>query len=261
MGQPGQDRGRVQRLWRYPVKSMLGESLTSALVTGSGVEGDRSWGVVDPASGRVLSAKREALLFSCRSRLDEDGTTVILPDKREFSLPDPELETALSDLLGRRVVIRPPEDEDDPRIEIGANSTTTEGEATEFKAPSGTFFDSAPIHLVTTSSLAALRELSPDLRIDERRFRPNFVIELEGSPTGFVEETWTGKEVAIGKSLKVEVLKPCSRCVMVTHGQDELPKERAVLQTVARKNDNNLGVLATVVNEGPVSVGDEAVLL
>lgn len=261
MGESGKDRGRVQGLWRYPVKSMLGESLTSALVTALGVQGDRSWGVVDPASGRVLSAKREALLFSCRSRLDGGATTVILPDDRAFSLPDPQLETALSDLLGRRVVIRSAEHEDDYRIEMGANSTTTEGEASEFKAPPGTFFDSAPIHLVTTSSLAALRELSPDVRIDERRFRPNFVVELEGSPTGFVEETWTGKEVAIGGSLKVEVLKPCSRCVMVTHEQDDLPKERAVLQTVARKNDNNLGVLARVVAGGPVSVGDEVVVL
>lgn len=49
--------GAVAALWRYPVKSMMGEELNSSQVTGRGLLGDRQFAVVDRATGKVGGAK------------------------------------------------------------------------------------------------------------------------------------------------------------------------------------------------------------
>jgi len=49
--------GQVIELWRYPVKSMLGEQLDAVEVNQRGLAGDRTYAVVDPAENRVGSAK------------------------------------------------------------------------------------------------------------------------------------------------------------------------------------------------------------
>ena len=49
----------VLELWRFPVKSLRGERLERAAVTEQGIEGDRGFGIVDDATGLVLTARRE----------------------------------------------------------------------------------------------------------------------------------------------------------------------------------------------------------
>jgi uncharacterized protein len=49
--------GEVVSLWRYPIKSMMGEELNSTYLTKRGVLGDRAYALIDPASGVVASAK------------------------------------------------------------------------------------------------------------------------------------------------------------------------------------------------------------
>ena len=49
--------GSVVGLWRYPVKSMMGEELNATEVTERGLVGDRQFAVVDPSTGRVAGAK------------------------------------------------------------------------------------------------------------------------------------------------------------------------------------------------------------
>ena len=46
---------KVTEVWRYPVKSMLGEELDQAEVETGGIQGDRQWAVVDAKSGVSLS--------------------------------------------------------------------------------------------------------------------------------------------------------------------------------------------------------------
>ena len=255
------ESGAIRSIWRYPVKSMLGESLESASVTERGVDGDRTYAVGDPLTGRVLSAKREPALMTFRARLEGRGAVnVTFPDGRDLPVTDPLVEQELSELVGRTLVVVQAGVGVPPRIEMGETSATTEGPASEFQGAAGTFFDSAEIHIVTTSSLAALRTLSPGSRIDERRFRPNFLVETDEFSEQFVEEEWVGRRVKIGSEVEIDVIKPCGRCVMVTHAQDELPRDKKVLQTVARRNENNLGVLATVVAGGRVRLGDRLVV-
>src|SRR5207253_6157726 len=58
MSQSAQDVvGSVVSLWRYPVKSMLGEELNAVEVTDRGLLGDRAYALVDSSDGKVASAK------------------------------------------------------------------------------------------------------------------------------------------------------------------------------------------------------------
>ena len=93
----------------------------------------------------------------------------------------------------------------------------------------------------------------PQGQFDVARFRPNLIIEVDGE--GFVEERWVGATIAIGTA-RLEVVKPTSRCVMTTRAQVGMPRDLDILKTINRVNDGNLGVLANVVGEGTVSVGD-----
>src|ERR1700760_4593845 len=68
------DLGSVVSLWRYPVKSMLGEELNAAEVTKHGLSGDRAYALVDSSDGKIASAKNPGKwprLFDFRAALVE----------------------------------------------------------------------------------------------------------------------------------------------------------------------------------------------
>src|SRR4051794_34705424 len=96
----------VASLWRFPVKSMGGERLTALELEGHGVVGDRGWGVRDGIAGVVLTAKRCPALLEARAEVVDGATTVVtLPDGEPLEAGDPALDVALSDWLGRQVVL------------------------------------------------------------------------------------------------------------------------------------------------------------
>ncbi|TMA53842.1 MAG: MOSC domain-containing protein [Deltaproteobacteria bacterium] len=112
-----------------------------------------------------------------------------------------------------------------------------------------------PLHLLTTASLRALGRLNPASRFDRRRFRPNFLIEPEAGTDELVESAWSGATLRVGgATVKVEM--PTPRCSMTTQPQADLAKDPAVLRTVVRHANQNLGVYAGVVEPGHVAVGD-----
>jgi uncharacterized protein YcbX len=120
---------------------------------------------------------------------------------------------------------------------------------TDETMPSQTFFDIAVIHLLTTSTINRLRELYPDGRFEVRRFRPNIVVESEasGEKKDFIENSWVCKKITIGEEdIVLRVTAPCTRCVMITLPQGDLPKDLGILSTVARYNKVNVGVYASV---------------
>jgi uncharacterized protein YcbX len=136
----------------------------------------------------------------------------------------------------------------------------TEGGSTvDFPVVNG-FFDLGSLHLLTTSTLDTLRSLNPSARFEPRRFRPNFVIST-GDATGFVENDWPGKTLAIGDNVRVKVMAPTLRCIVTTLPQDDLPNEPDVLKTAAAHNNANVGVYALVEQGGWVRRGDEVRLV
>jgi uncharacterized protein YcbX len=244
--------GRVRELRRYPVKSLLGERLEAASLTSAGLAGDRLWAVRDAATGRLLSAKRVPALLGCAARLRDGSVELVWPDGTRARHDDRNVAGRLSAVVGREVELVARRADLLPTFE-GADP---EGRTEVFTGPPGTFFDSAPLHVLTDATLRALEaEHAP--AGDLRRFRPNIVVEVGGELDGFVENHWIGLALAFGDRARARINKSCARCVLVTHGQEELPADRAVLRTVTRVNDNVAGVLATVAVPGPVRVGDE----
>ena len=124
----------------------------------------------------------------------------------------------------------------------------------------GTFFDAAPVHIVTTSTIDQLRKLYPEGRFEARRFRPNLVVDTDKA-TGFVENDWAGKTLAIGDEVRLEIANACPRCVMTTLAQGDLPKDYGILSTIVQKNKGNVGVYAKVVQGGKVCRGDSVRLI
>lgn len=265
--------GSVVCLWRYPVKSMMGEELNAAEITERGLVGDRVYAVIDPTNNKVASVKNPSKwgkLFGCRAAFlappqrDQKSPPVriTLPEGTVVSSEQPDLDQILSRVLGRAgtfAASAPPApslEEYWPDLVGLAHRETVTDEA----MPAGTFFDCAVIHLLTTSTIDRLRELYPQGRFEVRRFRPNIVVEVTSGSTGFVENDWIGRTLAIGNDVRIKVAGPCPRCVMTTWPQSDLPKDYGILRTAAKHNQANVGIYAAVVTGGTIRCGDALTL-
>jgi uncharacterized protein YcbX len=272
--------GSVQSLWRYPVKSMLGEELEACEVTERGFRGDRAYALVDAEDGKVASTKNPrkwARLFECRARFFDEGSElrITLPDGATVSAGDPAAADLLSGVLGRKATLRtsvagPPVIEE-LWLDGAPDGRAVTDETIARGSPAGTFFDYSVVHLVTTGTLTRLAELYPAGRFDVRRFRPNLVVSTaDDGAAEFVENDWIGKTVAIGDSVRLAVTDPCARCVMTTLAQEDLPADPGILRTAARHNSlvggdgrgpegvypASVGVYAKVLSGGVVRRGD-----
>ncbi len=266
--------GSVVSLWRYPVKSMMGEELNATDVTEHGVLGDRAYALVDTSDGKLVSAKNPRKwpgLFDYRAafidppRVDQDAPPVriTLPDGAMATSGQDDVNRIVSAALGRAVTLEtsPPEqpslEEYWPDIEGLDHRDTVTNES----LPSGAFFDGAAIHLLTTSTLGALRRAHPEGRFEVRRFRPNIVVESTPGDSDFPENTWIGRTIAIGEQVRISITGPCPRCVMTTLAQGDLPVDRGILRTAAKENEAHVGVYAQVVQGGAIKRGDQITLV
>ncbi len=232
--------GVVERIWRYPVKSMLGEPLQSAELVQRGLVGDRRYAVRD-ADGKLGSGKSnrrfrkfEALLAST-ARYGPDGVVVLtLPDGRTVRVDEDRVHDELRAALGR----------DSVRLAAEADLS---------------HHDEAPVHLVTTASLGWLADAVPAATVDERRLRPNLLVRTE-QRAGLVEDAWVGRPLRIGGQVRLQVTHRTERCAMANAAQPGLEHCGDILKTVAGRNDMRLGVHADVLAGGTVRLGDPVVL-
>src|SRR5439155_4139574 len=98
-----------------------------------------------------------------------------------------------------------------------------------------------------------LRELYPEVRFEVRRCRANIVIESTASgEKDFIENLWIGNKITIGEDIVLRATSPCTRCVMTTLPQGDLPKDLGILSTIARYNQVNAGVYASVHRGGTI---------
>lgn len=246
----------VAQLWRFPVKSMQGSPVDELTVGPSGVEGDRGWAVVDPAAGKVLSAKRWAPLLLASAAADGDGTvTITLPDGSTHAAGDPATDAAVSAWLDHEVRVQRPPAGDGLPYELPTEAWDDSSEHWEFPGPpGGPFVDLAAAHLLTTASLRAAAALHPDGEWDVRRFRPTALVDADGD--GFVEDDWVGRSVALGDEVVLAPFMPTVRCAMTTRAQPGLARDVAIATTLNRHHSLNLGVYCAVEQPGVVRVGD-----
>jgi uncharacterized protein len=231
--------GVVASLHRYPVKSMRGEPLAALDLDRRGVVGDRMFAVQDGA-GRLGSGKNTRRfravegLIHCAARYDGDVPEVRMPDGSVVRASDPAVHDVLSRWLGLDVRL--------------------------VRESAVSHLDAAPVHLITTASLARVRTAHPHARVDERRFRPNLLVRTDPTtPPGFVEDTWVGRTLRVGAA-RLEVTEATERCVMVNAAQDDLDAAPGLLRSLADVNDLCLGVYARVVNPARISRGDAVVV-
>jgi uncharacterized protein len=262
--------GSIVSLWRYPVKSMLGEELNASEVTKRGLLGDRAYALVDSADGKVASAKNPRKwpqLFDCRAALADvpragvkaPPVRVTLPDGTIVNSEQSDLNQIFSKVLKREVKLSGLPDVQTATAEEywpDIEGLDHRNAVTDFPLPEGTFFDCALVHLLTTATLDRLRGLYPQGRFEVRRFRPNIVVETANVERDFVENAWIGQVLAIGDSVRLSVTGPCPRCVMTTLPQGDLPKDTGILRAAAQHNRANIGIYASVLEAGTVRRGD-----
>jgi uncharacterized protein YcbX len=256
--------GTIRALWRFPVKSMLGEELDAADLSDGGIVGDRAYALRDRETGKVASAKHPKLwpnLLACRAAFVE-------PPRPDNELPPARIELAdgnsvlsdaadvdgvLSRFFGRDVELahaaqngytidqyHPDEENYDPEghrdevVEARLGAAFFNERGLPSAVPEGSFFDLYPLSILTTSSLDQLGELEPECRFDARRFRMNVIVDTPAR--GFVENEWVGRTLAIGDHVRIGVALPDPRCVMPSLAQEDLPKDSRILKALARHN-------------------------
>jgi hypothetical protein len=271
----------VAGLRRYPVKSMLGEDVDAGEVTFTGLSGDRRLAVVSRATGKIASAKfprlwRDLLTMAVASADDRaaDGAVrITLPEGKTVWSSDADVDSVLSDLLDEPVtltatpvpgaaldravpeaVLRDGVDAPVPAelMEIGGGG------------PSGTFVDFAPLHLLTTSTLDRIAELSPHGRADLERYRPNVLIATTAA--GFIENDWLERILRVGDEIVLRVIARTPRCAVPTLAHGALPRDPDALRVLARHNrvepldsldpEPCAGVYAEVLRPGRIRTGD-----
>ena len=274
--------GILVSLWRYPVKSMLGEELSLARMSTYGMQGDRAYAVLDHLDGKVATAKNPRkwpLLFHCKAKfLDIGGrhdnsspVSLLLPDGTQVTSEQADLNKTLSQVLNREVILVAIEQGQVKGVQANLSPSwiarseeywpDIEGRewrdtVTDFSLPTGTFFDAARVHLLTTATLATLSQSYPAGSFEVQRFRPNIVVESSEAKTGFMENNWIGHMLAIGDDVRLNITAPCGRCVMTTLPQGDLLKDPGILRTVLEQNEGNVGVYATVEQGGTIRCGD-----
>lgn len=291
--------GTLREIWRYPVKSMGGETVNSTLLKPKGLAGDRCWSVLDGDSGDIRSAKRWPDLLNFRAALcaGED-----LPDSGfDADVPDVEIhcpggvivhgrDTAaaqqLSAQMHRSVGLSPLVDPtnmehyrpsqplswdtivSDMDLQPGEPLPVSFSSPDEvvkalstFSTPPGTYVDAYPLHLLTTNTLDYLRqEGGVDTAV--QRFRPNLLIEPAQCLPELTENGWLDCHVQLGE-VTLHIHSRTVRCSMPAREQGwcGIAKEPRMGRVMRDLCDRYVGVNVMVTRGGRVSVGDELVLL
>jgi uncharacterized protein YcbX len=276
--------GVVTQVWRYPVKSMMGERLDSVSLGAEGVVGDRTWAVRDEVRGGIRGAKKlhGLMRFAARYTSEPPADTVIdaeitLPDGTTVSTGAADASEQVSKALDHPVTLWPLQPKDDlDHYRRGAPDTNDAmgelralfalepedplpdlsvfpRELREFESPPGTYVDAFPLLVMTEQSLASLQAALPASVVDVRRFRPSILLSAAGD--GYPEQAWLGHRLRIGEAT-VEVGVGCPRCVMTTLGFADLPPDRGIMRGLVRETSQVLGVYASIVEPGLVRVGD-----
>jgi uncharacterized protein YcbX len=281
--------GRITSIWRYPVKSMQGERVAEAAIGELGLHADRTWAVRDVELKATTSAKRLPGLLWLTARYaqtpgPEAGpgrapeVLIGFPDGTEVSSSEPAVHQALSRYLDRDVELRPlpPIDrrdqyrgpmttktdlrtifgleDDEPLPDLSMFPVRKLAEIGRYATPIGSYVDAYPVHIITEQSLATLAALAPDSDFDVRRFRPTIVVDSP-SPAAHPELEWCGGRLHAPHA-ELQPLIPTVRCVMPSHEQPELKRDREITRTIAAHSRRCLGVYGNVTQAGRLSEGD-----
>jgi NADPH-dependent 2,4-dienoyl-CoA reductase/sulfur reductase-like enzyme/uncharacterized protein YcbX/nitrite reductase/ring-hydroxylating ferredoxin subunit len=229
--------GRAVGLYRYPVSSLSGERLDKMWLEPTGAEGDRCHGLFDRETGIHIYPARDARWNRApllHSRLSHGRLEISADGDNWHSDNEAATLALLAKTFGRPVDLCAYDETTKPRYKV------------------------APLHLLSLQSLASLRARLPDSILDERRFRPNILVDLPDGSDEIPEYALLGQEFAIG-NVRLRGTTPCGRCGFTTLEIGELPSDPSVLRTLLRNYERNFGIYCEIVTPGELTLGSRLV--
>lgn len=230
--------GRVEAIYRYPVKSMRGERITNATLGWHGLDGDRRFAfrrIEDRSFFPWLTAGKLAGLLQYEPICDQGSTAPRVPT--HVRTPGGEVHSIFSD-------------------ELAAEVSALHKSPVQMTQLKDGIFDDASISILATDTVTAIADAA-GLPVDARRFRPNLLVRLFTAGS-FQEDQWLNGVLTFGEGdapPAIAVTRRDVRCAMINLDPDTAMSSPEVLKAVVRINDNNAGVYGTVTRTGGLTVG------
>lgn len=259
---------QVEAVWRYPVKSMLGEQLVEVQVAAGGLHGDRQYAVLDAVTGAVASAKeprRWRSLLTITAAHVGGAVELRLPGEPPVPVDDPDVNDRVSAFLGRpvRVSSTPTAGSEIDRAEPeqvldrGLDAEVSSPKLVLGQAvPGPTFLDYAPVHLISTATLE-------HIGTSALRYRPNLVLRTPPGTAPYGETDWVGSTMTLG-DVVLEVILPTPRCSVPVLAHGAASPDPNALRILMRENRIDVagfgvlpaaGVYAIVQRPGTLTQG------
>jgi uncharacterized protein YcbX len=258
--------GKVESLWRYPVKSMRGEELEEAFVGFAGVYGDRLFAFKSSASPKgfpYLTGRDQKEMLRCRPRFRHPDIAAKPPNLSEAESLGPGVTPLYSDLADLIVDVETPSGEtlsiDDPSLIRLLGDGIRDAHNLTLLRSERALTDCRPVSLFSIQTARALGE-ETGVAADKRRFRANIYVDL-ASASGFGEDALVGRSVRIGAKVVLAILERDPRCKMITLDPDTGEANPEFIRQVAQNHDGMAGVYAAVLVEGKIRPGDSVELL
>ncbi|HEX4696282.1 MAG TPA: MOSC domain-containing protein [Candidatus Udaeobacter sp.] len=256
--------GKVDSVWRYPVKSMRGEELDEAFAGFSGIYGDRLFAFKSSASPTgfpYFTAREQHKLLQYRPRFrypDKAARPINLSEAQKMGAnpvsADPsELMVDVQTPDGQTLPI------DDADLMTMLRADIDQKHQLTLMRSERALTDCRPFSMFSLQSARQLAE-ETGKPIDKRRFRANVYVDLT-SAGGFAENDFVGKSLRIGSKVVVTILERDARCVMITLDPDTSEKTPEILKKVAQGHEGMAGVYGAVMVEGILHRGDPVEML
>jgi hypothetical protein len=237
--------GHIKEIVRYPVKSLHGESVQKTKVMEYGLYGDRSHAFLDETRpGKFLTITQFPEMVRYKARFVGEELMEEYP-RVEITTPEGKVVD-----WGDEDLIREIENKSKRKVSLV--------KYTPSYVPLGAI-EEEHIQLVTDASLLKLKEIWGK-EVNYQRFRPNLLISLK-EKVPFIEETWFGRRIKIGREVEIQLKRHCERCMIITVNPDNAEQDSSLLKTLVQQRNNHFGVYASVIKTGEIHVGDEVFLL
>jgi MOSC domain-containing protein len=258
--------GKVDSLWRYPVKSMRGEELDEIFAGYAGVYGDRLFAFESSANPKGFPfftgrEQRQMIRYQPRFRHpDKAAQPINLAEALKLS---PNINPISANTAGLMIDVETPNGKtfaiDDPELIEHLRTNIDEKHQLTLLRSDRAITDCRPLSIFAVQTAKKLGE-ETGVAVDKRRFRANVYVDLT-SADGFAEDEFVGRSLRIGSKVTVAVLQRDARCMMITLDPDTAEKTPAILKTVAQAHEGMAGVYGAVLAEGMIRKGDAVELL
>jgi uncharacterized protein YcbX len=258
--------GKVDSLWRYPVKSMRGEEMDELFAGYAGVYGDRLFAFESSAAPKGFPFftgrdQRQMIRYRARFRNPEKAARPVnLSEAEKLS---PNLNPMSADASELMIDVETPDGKtcaiDDPALIDHLRANIDQKHELTLLRSDKAITDCRPLSIFAVQTAKKLGEETGE-NVDKRRFRANVYVDLT-SADGFAEDEFVGRSLRIGSKVTVAVLQRDGRCMMVTLDPDTAEKTPAILKAVVQAHEGMAGVYGAVLTEGMIRKGDPVELL